>query len=105
MDFDKTKWRITRVNVGQKFCQTYPELLIVKGKISDDQLLKIANFRSSKRFSAVVWKSKINDCKKLIIFIIKTIVIFNYKGELRVANQKELRKEQEILAEFTRNLF
>ena len=27
MDFDTTKWRIIRVNVGQKFCQTYPELL------------------------------------------------------------------------------
>ena len=65
MDFDKTKWRITRVNVGQKFCQTYPELLIVQGKLSDDQLLKITNFRSSKRFSAVVWKSKINDDLKV----------------------------------------
>jgi myotubularin-related protein 3/4 len=62
MEFDTTKWRLTRVNVGHKLCQTYPELLIVPEKISDDQLQKIANFRSSKRFPAVVWKSKINDC-------------------------------------------
>ena len=62
MDFDKTKWRLTRVNAGHKLCPTYPELLIVPEKISDDQLQKIATFRSSKRFPAVVWKSKINDC-------------------------------------------
>ena len=46
--------------MNKRLCPTYPETVIVPKCMSDDQIKKIASFRSSKRFPAVVWRSKTN---------------------------------------------
>ena len=60
MKFDSKLWRISEVNKKFDVCATYPEYLIVPKSISDEQLKKIAAFRSSKRFPTVMWRSKRN---------------------------------------------
>ena len=60
MKFDSKIWRISDVNKKFELCPTYPEQVIVPKSITDEQLKKIACFRSSKRFPVVVWRSKIN---------------------------------------------
>jgi hypothetical protein len=60
MKFDTKTWRISDVNKKFELCPTYPEQVIVPKSITDEQLKKIACFRSSKRFPVVVWRSKIN---------------------------------------------
>ena len=60
MKFDSKIWRISDVNKKFELCPTYPEQIIVPKSITDEQLKKIACFRSSKRFPVVVWRSKIN---------------------------------------------
>lgn len=60
MKFDSKQWRLSDVNKKFALCRTYPETLIVPKSITDEQLNKVACFRSSKRFPAVVWRSKKN---------------------------------------------
>jgi len=60
MNFNAKMWRLSEVNKNFELCPTYPETVIVPACITDDQLKKIACFRSSKRFPAVVWRSKSN---------------------------------------------
>ena len=58
MKFDPKIWRLSEVNKKYELCSTYPETVIVPRCINDEQLKKIACFRSSKRFPAVVWRSR-----------------------------------------------
>ncbi|CAO1435071.1 unnamed protein product [Diamesa serratosioi] len=51
-------WRISYANVDFKLCQSYPKNLIVPASITDDTLLNVASFRSSRRIPAVVWRHK-----------------------------------------------
>ncbi len=60
MNFNKSQWRLSNVNKNFELCPTYPETVIVPACINDEQIKKIASFRSSKRFPAVVWRSKSN---------------------------------------------
>lgn len=60
MKFDEKLWRLTDVNKKFKLCASYPETLIVPKTITDDQIRKIADFRSSQRFPTVTWRSKKN---------------------------------------------
>jgi myotubularin-related protein 3/4 len=60
MKFDPKLWRVSDLNVKFELCPTYPEYIIVPKAITDEQLRKVASFRSSKRFPAVVWRSKRN---------------------------------------------
>ena len=60
MRFDSKFWRLSEVNKKFELCSSYPETLIVPKSISDDQLTKIASFRSSQRFPTVTWRSKKN---------------------------------------------
>lgn len=60
MKFDSKLWRLSEVNKKFELCGSYPESLIVPKSITDDQLRKIACFRSSKRFPTVTWRSRKN---------------------------------------------
>lgn len=51
-------WRISYANVDFKLCQSYPKNLIVPACITDETLLNVASFRSSRRIPAVVWRHK-----------------------------------------------
>ncbi|KAG1681495.1 Myotubularin-related protein 3 [Nymphon striatum] len=55
-------WRITNVNADYSLCSTYPSHIIVPNNISDEVIASGAKFRSSKRFPAVVWRSRKNGC-------------------------------------------
>lgn len=59
LDFDlKGAWRISQANADFKLCPSYPRLLLVPCCISDETLTNVANFRSSRRIPAVVWRHK-----------------------------------------------
>lgn len=60
MKFDTKLWRLSEVNKKFELCPSYPESLIVPKCITDEQLRKIACFRSSKRFPTVTWRSRKN---------------------------------------------
>ncbi|KAG8453003.1 hypothetical protein GDO86_004712 [Hymenochirus boettgeri] len=48
-------WRITRVNERYELCDTYPACLVVPANISDDDLRKMAAFRTRDRIPALSW--------------------------------------------------
>jgi len=57
MNFNKRQWRLSNVKKNFELCPTYPETVIVPACINDEQIKKIAFFRCSQRFPAVVWRS------------------------------------------------
>lgn len=59
LDFNiNTTWRISTLNSDFKLCPSYPRLLLVPQCITDDTLLNVASFRSSRRIPSVVWRHK-----------------------------------------------
>lgn len=57
MKFDlKGAWRISFINNEFKLCPSYPKLLIVPACISDETLMSVSSFRSSRRIPAVVYR-------------------------------------------------
>lgn len=53
LNFDlQGAWRISYTNVDFKLCNSYPKMLVVPACISDDTLLNVASFRSSRRLVA-----------------------------------------------------
>lgn len=51
------KYRMTQANKDYGICPTYPRLLVVPAATSDDDLRKVAVFRSKGRLPAVVYRS------------------------------------------------
>ncbi|XP_055328501.1 myotubularin-related protein 3-like isoform X2 [Paramacrobiotus metropolitanus] len=61
MKFDlESTWRISEINVKYEVSPTYPRLHIVPNCISDTDLVRIAEFRSSRRFPSIIWRHKEN---------------------------------------------
>ena len=60
MKFDTKMWRLSDANEKFELCPTYPDTFIIPNCMTDEQMKKITTFRSSKRFPAVVWRSKVN---------------------------------------------
>ena len=60
MKFDDKTWRLSEVNKKFELCPTYPDTVIIPSCMTEEQMKKIASFRSSKRFPTVVWRSKVN---------------------------------------------
>ncbi|XP_045469511.1 myotubularin-related protein 4 isoform X2 [Harmonia axyridis] len=56
LQFEKSLWRISKVNVNYEVCPSYPPYLLVPKDIDDEELKKVAKFRSSQRIPAVVWR-------------------------------------------------
>lgn len=57
MNFDiKGAWRVSSINSDFKLCASYPKLLIVPACISDETLMAVSSFRSSRRIPAVVYR-------------------------------------------------
>lgn len=48
-------WRITRANEHYELCDTYPAILVVPANVSDDELKKVASFRSRDRLPVLSW--------------------------------------------------
>lgn len=57
---ENPNWRITSVNKDFKLCPTYPEKVIVPRSVSDESLIKVANFRCLGRFPVLSYLHKIN---------------------------------------------
>lgn len=53
-------WRTTEINSKFEISKTYPKFHIVPAWVTDDDLKKIAQFRSLRRFPSVVWRNKSN---------------------------------------------
>lgn len=59
LDFNlNATWRISNLNYDFKLCPSYPRLLLVPWFITDENLLNVASFRSSRRIPSVVWRHK-----------------------------------------------
>ncbi|XP_053329601.1 myotubularin [Spea bombifrons] len=50
-----SKWRITFANQSYELCDTYPQLLVVPFDTSDEDLKKVAAFRSRNRIPVLSW--------------------------------------------------
>ncbi|XP_073253195.1 phosphatidylinositol-3,5-bisphosphate 3-phosphatase MTMR2-like isoform X2 [Porites lutea] len=48
-------WQITRINEKFEFCETYPALLVVPASVTDEDLKKVAVFRSRERIPVLSW--------------------------------------------------
>ena len=51
-------WRITTMNNEYRLCNTYPKVLVVPRKISDDELVLVSHFRSGHRLPVMCWGDK-----------------------------------------------
>ncbi|KAF2274966.1 phosphatases II [Westerdykella ornata] len=60
-DSDKG-WRISEINKNYEFSQTYPSVLVVPSKISDNVLNYAGRFRSRQRIPVLVYRHPINNC-------------------------------------------
>uniref|UniRef100_A0A8C9U4G1 Myotubularin n=1 Tax=Scleropages formosus TaxID=113540 RepID=A0A8C9U4G1_SCLFO len=49
------KWRITHLNQNYELCDTYPTVLVVPKKATDEDLRKVAAFRSRGRIPVLSW--------------------------------------------------
>ena len=49
-------WRILAQDDSYSLCPTYPRHIVVPAALSDDEIEKVANYRSRRRLPAVVWK-------------------------------------------------
>lgn len=56
MKFDMNTWRLSRANKEFTLCPTYPQLLLVPISASDENLIAVSNFRSSRRIPVIVWR-------------------------------------------------
>ena len=52
---DLPVWRATTVNNEYRMCNTYPRVLVVPRKITDDELVLVSNFRSGHRLPVMCW--------------------------------------------------
>ncbi|XP_043561048.1 myotubularin isoform X4 [Chiloscyllium plagiosum] len=52
---EKRKWRITNINQNYELCDTYPPILVVPASAGDDDLRKVAAFRSKGRLPVLSW--------------------------------------------------
>lgn len=57
---DLPVWRISAVNADYRLCNTYPQLLVVPRKISDDELVLVSHFRSGHRLPVMCWGDRDN---------------------------------------------
>ncbi|XP_074160565.1 phosphatidylinositol-3,5-bisphosphate 3-phosphatase MTMR2 isoform X4 [Sminthopsis crassicaudata] len=48
-------WRITKINERYELCDTYPSLLVVPANIPDEELKRVASFRSRGRIPVLSW--------------------------------------------------
>jgi phosphatidylinositol-3-phosphatase len=55
---DQSLWRISIANNEYRLCNTYPKVIVVPRKISDDDLVGISNFRSGHRLPVMCWGDK-----------------------------------------------
>jgi len=52
---DSPMWRASTVNNEYRMCNTYPRVLVVPHKITDDELVLVSNFRSGHRLPVMCW--------------------------------------------------
>lgn len=57
-----SSWRASSINSNFKFCDTYPQTLIVPKTISDNVLIHASRFRSKNRIPALSYYNKTNGC-------------------------------------------
>ena len=51
-------FRISNVNMNYNLCNTYPHTLVVPSKMSDEEVVQSANFRSGHRLPVLCWGDK-----------------------------------------------
>jgi myotubularin-related protein 1/2 len=61
LGLDRDNWRLTTINDGHKFADTYPEKISIPASITDDKMKEAAKFRTHCRMIATVWKHPKNN--------------------------------------------
>ncbi|XP_069746882.1 phosphatidylinositol-3,5-bisphosphate 3-phosphatase MTMR2 isoform X2 [Narcine bancroftii] len=55
MGLPNESWKLSRINENYELCDTYPALLLVPENVPEDELKKVAAFRSRGRLPVVSW--------------------------------------------------
>ncbi|XP_078401928.1 phosphatidylinositol-3,5-bisphosphate 3-phosphatase MTMR2 isoform X2 [Cetorhinus maximus] len=55
MGLPNESWKISRINDNYELCDTYPAILVVPENVPDDELKKVATFRSRNRIPVISW--------------------------------------------------
>ena len=58
LEDEKCKYKLYIQELNGNVCETYPENIFIHKGISEEDIVKVANFRSKKRFPALVWCTK-----------------------------------------------
>lgn len=61
--------RLTSINSSHQFSPTYPSVLVLPTSISDEQLYRVADFRSRKRIPAISWVGKITTTSNQVVLL------------------------------------
>ena len=60
-------FRVSTINSNYHLCSTYPALLVVPKKMSDEELVQSANFRSGHRLPVLCWGDSETGCQSTIL--------------------------------------
>ncbi|XP_041054832.1 myotubularin-related protein 2 isoform X2 [Carcharodon carcharias] len=55
MGLPNESWKLSRINDNYELCDTYPAILVVPENVPDDELKKVATFRSRNRIPVISW--------------------------------------------------
>ncbi|EGC29628.1 hypothetical protein DICPUDRAFT_158764 [Dictyostelium purpureum] len=87
------EWRISHFNKDYNYSPTYPSVIVVPKRISDQELINETSFRSKGRIPALVWKSStsnatISRCSQPVVGISKKRSLDDEKmiESIRLAN-------------------
>lgn len=73
-------WRVTTLNEEYKLCDTYPNLIVVPGTISDTVLKHAVRFRSKNRLPAIVYKHRLSANGNIIARCAQPLVGLNIQN-------------------------
>lgn len=51
-------WRLSAANSDYKLCDTYPQVLVMPRRMTDDEVIAVAQFRSGRRLPVMCWGDK-----------------------------------------------
>uniref|UniRef100_UPI00398EBF29 phosphatidylinositol-3,5-bisphosphate 3-phosphatase MTMR2 isoform X1 n=2 Tax=Pristiophorus japonicus TaxID=55135 RepID=UPI00398EBF29 len=55
MGLPNESWKLSRINDNYELCDTYPAILVVPENVPEDELKKVATFRSRSRIPVISW--------------------------------------------------
>lgn len=73
-------WRLTGLNLGYRFCPSYPQTFMVPAAISDSVLQHAGKFRSKQRVPAIVYRHRLGPNGNIIARCLQPLVGLNIQN-------------------------